>query len=130
MENRLRRIMDSSSGETSYIGSTLTIEGNFRGQGNLIVKGNVIGDCELEGTVTLSESGSWSGTLAATHIVVAGKVEGNIVANGQLEIASTAKIDGHLTGSRIAVAQGAVVEGSMKVLSGEPAKSFEEKRSR
>lgn len=93
-----------------------------------MVNGEVAGDCDITGTLTLAGNGYWQGSIRADNVIVAGHVEGDIVANGKVEITNTARIVGTVTGEAIAVAEGAVVEGVMKTTG--PAKpiGFVEKR--
>ena len=92
------------------------------------VFGEVDGECDVEGTVTLATGGSWKGVMRAESVIVAGTIDGDIVASGQVEISDTAKITGTVTGEAIAVAEGAVVEGVMKTTGQSEPKSFVEKR--
>jgi len=78
--------------------------------------------------VTLAESGHWTGTMKAHDVIVAGRVEGDVIAQGRIEISGTAKVTGSLAGKSIAVAEGAVIEGEIKVLSGSDPIQFQEKR--
>lgn len=92
--------------------------------------GRVEGDCDVDGPVTLAEDGHWKGTLRATDVIVAGTVEGDVVADQRVEIAGTARITGSLAGRSIAVAEGAIIEGDIKVTDGqdkEPVR-FQERR--
>ncbi|MCJ7590245.1 MAG: polymer-forming cytoskeletal protein, partial [Woeseiaceae bacterium] len=61
-------------------------------------------------------------------VIVAGHVEGDIVARGKVEITNTARIAGTVTGEAIAVAEGAVVEGVMKTTGQAKPIGFVEKR--
>ena len=90
--------------------------------------GTVEGDCDINGPLTLAEGGRWKGVLKATDIIVAGTVEGDVVARQRVEISGTARVSGSLSGNSIAVAEGAVIEGEIKVTSGEPPVKFQEKR--
>jgi cytoskeletal protein CcmA (bactofilin family) len=123
-----RRIHDSSSGPTTYIAPSTTIVGTISGQGSYVFCGIVEGDCDIDGPLTLAAGGRWKGVLKATDIVVAGDVEGDVVARQRVEISGTARVSGSLSGNSIAVAEGAVIEGEIKVTSGEPAVTFQEKR--
>ena len=60
--------------------------------------------------------------------VFCGTVEGDVVAKQRVEIAGTARITGSLSGNSIAVAEGAIIEGEIKVMSGEQPTQFQEKR--
>jgi cytoskeletal protein CcmA (bactofilin family) len=90
--------------------------------------GVVEGDCDIDGPVTLAEGSRWKGTLRATDIIVAGVVEGDVIARQRVEISGTARVTGSLAGNSIAVAEGAIIEGEIKVTSGAPPVKFDEKR--
>ena len=111
-----------------YIGEGVTIKGEISVPDTLVVCGSVEGDCDIDGPLTLAEGGRWKGILKATDIVVAGTVEGDVVARQRVEIAGTARVSGSLAGHSIAVAEGAVIEGEIKVMTGEAPLKFEEKR--
>jgi cytoskeletal protein CcmA (bactofilin family) len=123
-----RRIQDSANGPATYIAATTKIVGTITGQGGYVFCGTVEGDCDINGPLTLAEGGRWKGTMKATDIVVAGTVEGDVVAKQRVEIAGTARVTGSLSGNSIAVAEGAIIEGEIKVTSGEPPVKFQEKR--
>jgi cytoskeletal protein CcmA (bactofilin family) len=123
-----RRLRDSTTGPTTYIAASTTVVGTISGQGAYVFCGTVEGDCDITGPVTLAESGKWRGTLKATDIVVAGVVEGDVVARERVEIGGTARVSGSLSGQSIAVAEGAVIEGEIKVTSGDAPIEFQEKR--
>jgi cytoskeletal protein CcmA (bactofilin family) len=123
-----RRIQDSASGPTTYIGPQSRISGMVVGKGAYVFCGRVEGDCDIEGPVTLGEGGYWVGTLKATDVVIAGVVDGDVVADQRVEVAGTARIAGSLAGHSIAVAEGAVIEGEIRIRSGAAATEFTEKR--
>jgi cytoskeletal protein CcmA (bactofilin family) len=123
-----RRIQDSGSGPTTFIAATTKIVGKVSGKGPFVFCGTVEGDCDIDGPATLAPGGKWQGTIRATDIVVAGTVQGDVIAKQRVEIAGTARITGALSGNSIAVAEGAVIEGEIKVTSGATPVKFEEKR--
>ena len=127
--NRLRRILDDAGATTTLIGAGSTFKGDFTGKGSFIIGGAVIGDCDVEGTVTLAIGGSWRGNLRAHDVIVAGSVQGEVTAERKLEIGATAKVEGTVSGAEIAVAEGAVIDGAMHVTSAAPVTRFTEKRS-
>lgn len=106
------------------------INGEISGNGDFIVHGKIIGDCDVNGRITLAHGGFWQGSLQADDIVVAGHVEGDIVARGKVEITTTARISGTVSGDAIAVAEGAVVEGVMQTRSSSEPVEFVEKRAK
>lgn len=123
-----RRIRDHTSGPTTFIAPGTKIVGNVSGPGPYIVCGTVEGDCDIDGALTLADGGHWVGTLKGTDIVVAGTVDGDVVARERVEITATARVNGSLSGHSIAVAEGAVIEGEIKVASGQEPHRFHEKR--
>ena len=123
-----RRLRDSASGPGTLISQGCKIEGLITGSGNLMVNGEVEGECDFAGTVTLANGGFWKGLMKADAVIVAGNIDGDIVARGPVEIADTAKISGTVTGEAIAVAEGAVVEGIMKTTGRDAPQEFTEKR--
>ena len=123
-----RRITDSSSGPATYIAPDSKITGSLSGEGSYVFCGRMDGDCDIDGTLTLAENGHWVGTLKATDVIVAGTVDGDVIASDRVEIAGSARISGSLSGRSIAVAEGAVIQGNIMVTSGTEPKRFEEKR--
>jgi cytoskeletal protein CcmA (bactofilin family) len=122
-----RRIQDST-GPTTYVAASTTIVGIVTGKGAYVFCGTVEGDCDIDGPVTLAAGGTWKGILKATDIVVAGVVEGDVVAKQRVEILGTARVTGSLSGHSIAVAEGAIIAGEIKVTSGAAPMTFQEKR--
>jgi cytoskeletal protein CcmA (bactofilin family) len=123
-----RRLRDRSSGPATLISEGCKIAGVITGDGDFLISGEIDGDCDLGGTVTVAKNGLWSGTIKAGNVIVAGHVEGDIVANGKVEITDTARITGTVSGEAIAVAEGAVVEGVMKTTGKSEPQEFVEKR--
>ena len=127
-ESKRRRFRDRTSGAPTLINEGCKINGVVTGKGDYQVSGEIEGDCEIDGTVTLTRTGYWSGTINAGNVVIAGHVEGDIVAAGKVEISNSARITGKVTGEAIAVAEGAIVEGQMKTTGRTDPIGFVEKR--
>jgi len=124
----MRRIRDTASGPGTLISEGCRIEGTLTGQGNFMINGEVDGECNIDGTVTLTKNGLCKGVIRAASVIVAGTVDGDIVSEGQVEIGDTARITGTVSGEAIAVAEGAVVEGVMKTTGHIEPSAFVEKR--
>jgi cytoskeletal protein CcmA (bactofilin family) len=127
-DSRLRRLRDRTTGAASLISEGCKISGLITGSGDYLINGEIDGDCDLDGTVTLARNGFWKGMIKATDVIIAGHVEGDIAAVAKVEIADTARITGTVTGEAIAVAEGAVVEGVMKTTGPVDPLEFVEKR--
>lgn len=123
-----RRLRDRSSGAATLINEGCKITGMIVGNGDFLINGEIEGDSDIDGTVTLARNSHWRGTIKADTVIVAGHVEGDIVAVGKVEIGASAKIVGTVSGDAIAVAEGAVVEGVMKTTGQADPVEFVEKR--
>ena len=127
-DSKLRRLRDSAGGPGTLISEGCKIEGVLSGTGNFLVSGEIDGACDIEGSVTLASNGFWKGTIKASVIIIAGTIEGDVVATGRVEISNTAKIKGTISGEEIAVAEGAVVDGAMQTTGRCAPVEFVEKR--
>lgn len=127
-DRRKRRFRDRSSGPATLINEGCKITGVLSGVGDFMISGEIEGDSDLSGTVSITRNGVWRGLLKARSVIVAGTVEGDIEATGRVEIVNSARITGTVTGEAIAVAEGAVVEGTMKTTGRSQPTEFVEKR--
>ena len=127
-ESKMRRMRDRSSGPATLVSEGCKITGTISGTGDFMINGEVDGDCDLQGSVTLAPNGLWRGSIRASNVIIAGTVEGDIEAAGNVEISNSARINGTVTGESIAVAEGAVVQGQMKTTGRPEPTPFTEKR--
>jgi cytoskeletal protein CcmA (bactofilin family) len=127
-DSRSRRFRDRSTGSATLINEGCKITGLVTGSGTFLINGEIDGDGDVDGTITVAPNGSWKGSIKAVDIIVAGQVEGDIMASGRVEITDTAHIEGTVAGEAIAVAEGAIVEGVMKTTGPAEPLEFVEKR--
>ncbi len=125
---KLRRLQDQASGPATLISQGCKIAGVISGDGDFQISGEIEGDCDLSGTVTITRSGYWKGSIRAGAIIVSGTIDGDLVSAGRIEISNTARVSGTITGEAIAVAEGAIIEGVMKTTGGADLLEFKEKR--
>jgi cytoskeletal protein CcmA (bactofilin family) len=128
-DSRLRRLRDRRPSSATLISEGCKIKGVITGDGHFLINGEIDGDCDLSGTMTLAKSGLWKGTISAGNVIVSGHVEGDIIAGNKVEITETARITGTVTGEAIAVAEGAIVDGVMQTTGKTEPLEFVEKRS-
>lgn len=122
----LGRTLDSIIRFTSSIGEGSTFTGSFSGGENIVVRGKVNGESDVQGAVVIASSGHWIGHLKADIVVVAGKVEGDITAREKIEVLSGAHIKGNLASPVIAMETGAIHDGRLSMHS--KLSTFAEKR--
>ncbi|MET4027954.1 cytoskeletal protein CcmA (bactofilin family) [Marinobacter sp. MBR-99] len=101
----------------TLISSRTTIEGDVRFSGGLHVDGKIQGRVLAEegsdAVVRLSEVGEISGDITAPHIIINGKVNGDVRATSHLELAENAAINGNVYYRLIEMAMGASVNGNL-----------------
>lgn len=116
-------------GETSLVmvGKGLVVRGEFSGEGDLRVGGQLEGTIDLTGTVEIVDGATVQGEISATEITVAGTVRGNLTASGKVEVLATGQVIGDVRGSGVIIQEGAVVNGriSMETIPRSPGESAE-----
>lgn len=123
-----RRTLDQVEFATT-IGEHAVYRGDLSGADNYLVKGQVRGKCDIEGHLVLWPTAVWTGEIAASHVVIAGEVVGDVYAGVKLELKSTARVRGDITSPVIAMAQGALYDGEIRMRPRPQLVRFNEKRS-
>ena len=124
---RRRRTLDRAR-FSAVLGPETFFRGTLRGKDNYLVCGQAEADADLDGLFVLALGGRWRGSITAAHIVIAGEVHGNVTARTKLEIAASARILGHLRSPVIAMAEGAVHEGAIRMVKRTRMICFDERR--
>lgn len=106
-------------GAMSVIGTDILVTGNIEAEVDLHIEGRVVGDVRCA-TLILGERSSVVGSIYASRVRVSGTVEGAIETT-DLAIESAARVKGDVTYSRLRIANGGIVEGTMKHVPGEGA---------
>lgn len=123
-----RRFLDRKSSSPTLVGFGTRFEGELHCSGDLSVAGEVLGNGQIQGLLTLSDSGTWQGTVHCAQALLAGNMEGELVVAGKLEIRGSARIKGRISAQQVAIAEGAVIAADLIVLSDAPIQRFAEKR--
>lgn len=105
----------------TIIGSTVKVEGNFVGSGDVIVEGHVAGTMKTSKNLRIGEHAVVKADVDAANIVVAGEVRGHVSCGGRVEVLSTGKVFGNVDTQTIAVAHGAVIHGKISMVGHEAA---------
>ncbi|TDY00455.1 bactofilin family protein [Thiohalophilus thiocyanatoxydans] len=102
----------------SLIGQNTEIQGDVIFSGGLHVDGSIKGSVLAEGAgedslLTLSERGTIEGEVKVPNVVVNGRIIGDVHAQGHVELAAHARVDGNVYYSLIEMAMGAEVNGNL-----------------
>ena len=110
------RLLDPSK-ETfgSIIGADLEIFGSLLATKSLRIDGTVVGDIKTKAgadvCIALGKSGLVQGNISGVRVLVAGRVEGNVLATERVELHSGADVHGDIVYAQIGIEQGARLSG-------------------
>jgi cytoskeletal protein CcmA (bactofilin family) len=109
-----REMIENVLGRTSLIRGDLSADGAFR------IDGWVEGSVDSRSAVVIGESGAVRGNVTGTEIVVAGKIFGNVVCAGHLEILATGKVEGDIDAKSMRIETGGLFRGTSHMKSENP----------
>lgn len=98
------------------IGKSIVIKGDLSGNEDLVIEGKVEGKVDLPNNrLTIGAGGQVHAQVHAKNVVVVGRVAGNVSAGERLEIQASGIVEGDVEAPRLVVAEGAVLNGSVKM---------------
>ncbi len=103
----------------TVIGPSVKIEGEFTGQGNIIIEGIVQGNISTDQDLEVGSKAKVFANIKARNAKVAGEIHGNLTIKEFLELEATAVVNGDLQTQLIKIDRGAIFNGkcAMKELS-------------
>jgi len=105
------------SEKAARLGPALVVEGEIKGEEDVVVEGQVRGKVTLPaGDLLVSDSGRVEAEIRVRNITVRGEVIGNIEASGRVVIEKTGRMKGNITAQVISVEEGAQFKGAIKIL--------------
>jgi len=97
----------------TVIGSSIVVDGEVRGEEDLVVQGTVKGKIALKEHLTVEKSGVIEADMETATVTISGRVTGNIQATDKVEIRSDGRMIGDIKSPRILIADGAAFKGSV-----------------
>ncbi|MGN7491891.1 bactofilin family protein [Paenibacillus sp. SAF-054] len=105
----------------SLIGRGTEVEGALACEANVRVEGKFNGVIESRACVTIGEHAEARSDISAREVIIAGKVYGDVQAEGKLTITSTGQMFGDvLAAASLVIAEGGILHGASRM---EPKKS-------
>lgn len=102
---------------TTVIGVGVLIEGSVHFAGGIHVDGTIHGDVSAEqdeqSTLILSDTGLIEGDVRVPNLILNGKIVGDVIANGRVELAANARVTGTLYYKLLEMEMGAEVNGQL-----------------
>jgi cytoskeletal protein CcmA (bactofilin family) len=97
--------------EVTILGQGASLEGNIVSAGSLRIDGQIKGQINADGDVTLSPQSQVDADIKSENVTVAGKFKGNIIVKGSAELTRGGRVDGNITCKTLIVQEGAIFQG-------------------
>jgi cytoskeletal protein CcmA (bactofilin family) len=106
----------ATSGERATIGRSITIRGDVTGDEDLLIQGRVDGSVNLrEHAITVGPDGVVKASIVGRVVSIEGKVEGNISADEQIILRTSATVQGDISAPRVVLEDGAKFRGGVEM---------------
>lgn len=102
-------------GSKNLLSSDVKIEGSITFQNDLTIDGEVKGNINSPGTLTIGENANIQAEIKTKSVTVHGKVTGNITVDDRCELGARAVLNGDLKAARLTIAEGATFVGRSEV---------------
>ena len=109
--------------QATHIGAGLRVDGDFRGDGDVVVAGRLDGSVSTSGTVTVLHGGLLLADVTAQEVRVEGVLEGDVRVARRVSIGPQGVLTGHVQGN-LSIDDGGTFRGTVdQDSSGGPAAS-------
>ena len=116
-----------SSGVAS-VGPSITIEGDVKGEEDLLVEGRIAGKITVPAqSVTIGATGHVKAQVRARSITVEGEVEGDLVGEEDVVVRPSGSVLGNILSPRVTLESGCRFKGSIDMEKGPAAKKSEQR---
>jgi cytoskeletal protein CcmA (bactofilin family) len=104
-----RRMADS--GEVTVVGTGARLEGTIVSAGSMRIDGQVSGQINADGDVSLSPQSQVEADIRAQNVSVAGRFKGNLIVKEKAHLARGGRVDGNITAKSLVIEEGATFNG-------------------
>jgi cytoskeletal protein CcmA (bactofilin family) len=110
-------IMPAANMSTTVIGKGIKLESTkLTGSEAVVINGVFLGDIDLDGFLTIGESGSVIGNVRARQIEIAGKVKGVVFCDAMIHLTSTSYVEGGIAARTLKTDEGARINGQCRMV--------------
>lgn len=113
-ENKPEKFKDAET----IIGASIKVKGNFYGEGNIVIEGQLEGSVKTDANLFIGEKAKVIANIEANDAVINGEVRGGLKIHQYLALGPTAKITGDINYSEISIEKGALINGQIIYVSG------------
>lgn len=100
-----------STGTETVVGAGVTLRGDLRSDGDILIDGRLEGRIETEGNLSIGVNAVVFGPVSGMNVSIAGRVEGPVGAAGEVAITSTGQVLGDIACNTLSVESGGVFLG-------------------
>jgi len=99
----------------TVIGPSVKVDGQFKGEGNIIIKGEVKGSVKTKQHLEVGDKAVVKANIEAESAEIAGQVIGNLKIKSSLKVNASAHILGDIFAKEIEVSAGARIQGQINM---------------
>lgn len=100
---------------TTVVAEGVHVEGNFKGNGPMVIDGSVKGKVQTNQTLQVGEHAIIEASVKAGSALISGRIKGSVNAKELVELTGTAIVEGDVTTKLLIIAEGAVVNGKINM---------------
>lgn len=115
-----------TSGFETLVGKNANLNGNLSCKNSVRIDGKFSGIIFTEQELLIAEGAVIKANVFAKSITIAGKVEGNVVAQELLQVLPTGTIIGDVKANNLSIETGATIRGNIGGLEATPAQQLPE----
>jgi len=101
--------------QTTLIAPGTLVTGRISGATEVLVEGDVEGDLQVDGVVTVGAEGKVRGEIFARVVKIGGRVTGNVRGGERVEVLPTGSLEGDVAAPRVTIAEGAFFKGRVEM---------------
>lgn len=119
MESQSRKespVSATTHRDAAVIGPSIEIDGDLRGEEDLIIEGSVKGTVRLKSNaLTIGAKGKVTADVYAHTVTVDGTMKGDLYASERLVIRKSARVQGNIAAPRVMLEDGAKFKGTVEM---------------
>jgi len=97
----------------TVFGESARLEGKFNIGDSIQIECEVAGEINVEGKLVIGEKGVVRADVHTAEAIIMGQYEGNMVATGNVEIASTGRVSGNIETDSLVISKGGFFNGNV-----------------
>ena len=105
------KFLNNPEGNETVIGPTVKVDGDFVGNGNVLVQGIVNGSLLTKGDLRVEKQAKIKANIEASNAYIEGEVKGNVMVAGRLELGAASSVEGDVSAEVLSIEPGALLNG-------------------